>query len=74
MTESLSETMSKPTYQSSLRLESGGTVRVVTRTGGVILFDVVNDDDEPMVAAPTHGEANEMASMLEAAARAAWRA
>jgi hypothetical protein len=58
----------KPTYQASLRLGSGATVRV-TVLNGEILTDIRDDDGYAVSARMTGREAMEVASMHNAADR-----
>jgi hypothetical protein len=57
-----------PTYQASLRLTCGATVRV-TVLDGAILTDIRDDEGRSVGARMTENEATEFASMHYAAAR-----
>jgi hypothetical protein len=58
----------KPTYQASLRLKSGPTVRV-TVMDGAVLTDIRDDEGRTVAGWMTGSEATEIASMLFAADR-----
>lgn len=58
----------KPTYQASLRLKSGPTVRA-TVMNGEILTDIRDDEGRTAAGWMTGSEAVEVASMLYAADR-----
>lgn len=58
----------KPTYQASMRLKSGPTVRVTVQYGE-ILMDIRDDHGRTVSGWMTDDEAGEVASMCHAAER-----
>jgi hypothetical protein len=64
----LTDINAHPTYQASLRLACGATVRV-TVLDGEILTDIRDDNGHPVSARMTGNEATEVASMHYAADR-----
>lgn len=71
MSESLIKSMNK--YQSRLRLVSGGTLSVTVHSDGEILLDVEDGHGGEVTLVPEGDEAVEIASMLSAADRNAFR-
>jgi hypothetical protein len=61
-------TDAKPTYQASMRLKSGPTVRI-TVDDGQVLMDICDDHGRTVSGWMTDDEAGEVASMCRAAER-----